>query len=405
MRLLYIANIRLPTEKAHGLQIVQNCEAFADAGAAVTLWTAARVNTPVMRAIDDVWAYYGVKRSFCIARVPCIDLIPLVPNRTDALARLIFYLQLWTFTLAALVRALFARADVIYSRDALTLLALSLVKPRAALVYEAHRLGGEGGGRGLQRRLVGRVGLVVAITRALADDLIALGADPARVLVAHDGVRTGRFADLPSRDEARRVLGWDEAAFIVGYVGRLHTLTMDKGLGALVDALARVDGTHLAIVGGPDDMADALWERWRSHGLDAARFLYAGQVEPGRVPLYLSAFDVCAMPHPYTEHFARHTSPLKLFEYMAARRAIIASDLPGFAEVVTDRVSALLVPPGDVEALAAAVSRLRADLALREALAENAYREVMARYTWDARAQKILERLNAGVQRLEGSER
>src|SRR4051812_30948237 len=77
MKLLYIASIRLPTEKAHGLQIVQNCEAFADAGAAVTLWVARRFNTAELRAVGDVWAHYGVKRNFVLRRIPCIDLLPL----------------------------------------------------------------------------------------------------------------------------------------------------------------------------------------------------------------------------------------------------------------------------------------------------------------------------------------
>jgi glycosyltransferase involved in cell wall biosynthesis len=119
------------------------------------------------------------------------------------------------------------------------------------------------------------------------------------------------------------------------------------------------------------------------------RFLASGQVPPDRVPLYLSAFDVCAMPHPWTEHFAYYTSPIKLFEYMASKRAIVASDLPGFAEVVTDQESALLVPPEDVNALAEAIRRLRDDPALRARLTDRAYELVMTRYTWQARAEII----------------
>ncbi len=136
-------------------------------------------------------------------------------------------------------------------------------------------------------------------------------------------------------------------------------------------------------------MVEKLRERWRAAGLDEQRFLASGQVSPDRVPLYLSAFDVCAMPHPWTEHFAYYTSPIKLFEYMASKRAIIASDLPGFAEVLTHQESALLVPPEDVDALAEAITRLRDDPALRERLAERAYELVMTRYTWQARADAI----------------
>jgi glycosyltransferase involved in cell wall biosynthesis len=137
-------------------------------------------------------------------------------------------------------------------------------------------------------------------------------------------------------------------------------------------------------------MAEAFRQRWLELGQSAERFLYAGQVIPERVPLYLSAFDVCAMPFPWTEHFAYYASPIKLFEYMAARRAIVASNLPSTAEVLADGESGLLIPPSDVDALAAAVARLRDDPALRERLAARAYELVMARYTWAARARYIL---------------
>lgn len=390
MKLLYIANIRMPTEKAHGLQIMQNCEAFADAGADVTLWVARRRNTADMRQITDPYTHYGVKRNFRLRRVACLDLLPLVPNRTDALARLIFGLQLITFTLVAVLQALFAQVDVYYSRDPLLLLALSLVKPRRALAYEAHSLAKGRSGAWLQRQTVRRCGSIFATTRRLADDLIDLGADSNHTHVAHDGVRAERFSSLPTRDEARKAIGWSEDAFIVGYVGRLQTMAMDKGVGLLADAVSRVTGASLGLVGGPDDIAESFRQHWAAQGQPADAFLYAGQVPPERVPLYLCAFDVCAMPLPWTEHFAYYASPIKLFEYMAVRRPVVASNLPSTAEVVTDGQSALLVPPSDADALARAIEQLRDDSALRERLASAAYDIVMRDYTWQARAQHIL---------------
>ncbi len=387
-KLLYIANIRLPTEKAHGLQIMQNCEAFADAGVEVVLWAARRVNTPQMQAIGDAWDFYGVNCNFTVSRIPTLDLLWLMGG-IGVLVRLAFYLQLFTFTFFMLIRALFTPADVYYSRDPLVLLALSFIKKRQALVYESHQFAPTPRGQALQRRVVRRVGSVVTITPTLRHDLISLGADPERVLTAHDGIRAARFAGMPEKSAAREEIGWPADAYIVGYVGRLHTMAMDKGVGVLIKALKGIDGAALALVGGPDEMAAELRERWLSLGLDEARFLYAGQVSPDAVPRYLSAFDVCAMPHPFTKQFAYYTSPLKLFEYMAARRAVTASDLPGWADVVADGETALLVPPGDVDALAAALLRLR-DANLRERLADAAYERVMTHYTWAARAQAIL---------------
>ncbi len=393
MNLIYIANIRVPTEKAHGLQIMQNCEALADAGASVELWAARRVNTSELRAIPDVFAHYGVKHNFTLRRLICLDLLWLVPDRTDALAKLIFALQWITFTLAAFIRAAFTRADVFYSRDPLILLVLSLIKPRKSLTYEAHSASSGHMGKAIQRATVRRVGTVFATTRALADDLIALGADASRTFVAHDGVRAARFANLPGKAEARREIGWDEGAFIVGYVGRLQTMAMDKGVGALVEALAQVGGCSLALVGGPDDHAAALKARWIELGQPESTFLYAGQVPPDDVPRCLTAFDVCAMPFPETKHFAYYMSPLKLFEYMAAGRPVIASDLPSVREVVAHDESALLIGPANVDDLAAAVRRLRDDPALRERLGSAAQKIVMDHYTWASRAKMILEKI------------
>src|SRR5215207_5729708 len=75
--LLYLSLARFPTEKAHGLQIMQNCEAFADEGYTVELWVSRRLNTPEMQAIPDPYAHYGVEQKFKIARVACLDVYGL----------------------------------------------------------------------------------------------------------------------------------------------------------------------------------------------------------------------------------------------------------------------------------------------------------------------------------------
>ena len=389
-KLLYISMMRLPTEKAHGLQIVQNCAALADAGCELTLWVARRWNTPQMRQVKDPFAYYGVHPNFTIRHLPCMDLFPLFPPESRG-ARLAFYLLTLSYLLVMTVLLLVTRADVYYSRDEAVLAVLSWLKPRSSLAYEAHLLSPSRHGAALARYVIARVGSVIAITPQLGEDLIRLrGARPERTLVAHDGIRLARFASLPTQSAARRQIGWHESAFIVGYVGRLQMIGLDKGVGTLVQALAQVEGAHLALVGGPEDMAAALRRQWLELGLPQDRFLYVGQVPPADVPHYVRAFDVCAMPHPPAVQFARYTSPLKLFEYMASRRAIVASDLPAWSDVVCHEESALLVPPADSAALTQAIERLRRDPALRERLAETARKRVLAHYTWSARAEKIL---------------
>ena len=392
-KLLYLSLTRLPTEKAHGLQIMQNCEAFADAGYDVTLWAARRWNTREMRAIADVFAYYGAQENFRLRRIPCVDLFPLFPP-DSAGARFAFYLLQISYALASAILLLFTRADIYYSRDEFILALLARSKARTSLAYEVHQFPASGPGARLQRHVVAAVGSLIAITPRLRDDLInQRGADPARVIVAHDGIRRARFQQLPDQAAARRQIGWSPGAFIVGFVGRLQMIGLDKGVATLVDALAPIDGACLALVGGPEDMAQALRERWLALGLPSERFLYLGHMPPADVPLCLSAFDVCAMPHPATRQFSHYTSPLKLFEYMAACRAIAASDLQSWSDVLRDGETALLLPPDDVAAWSAAIERLRQDSQLRRRLGEKARSLALAHYTWEARAERILRHI------------
>ena len=101
------------------------------------------------------------------------------------------------------------------------------------------------------------------------------------------------------------------------------------------------------------------------------------------------------MPHPATAQFARYTSPLKLFEYMAAACAIVASDLPGWSDVLQNGETALLVPPDDIVAWSDAINSLRNDSELREHLGRNARERALAKYTWSQRAEAILSHIQS----------
>lgn len=382
--------MRFPNEKAHSLQIMQNCEAFAQRGRTVTLWVTARYNTPDMRAIGDVYAHYGVQACFSIARLPVLDLMPLCGGKLT-LERVAFALVQLTFVMVVFLRLLFHPPAVVYTRDEAVAWAIGALR-KHTLVYEAHLYKQ---GAWLQTQACRRARAVIAITAPLAHDLIATrGASAHKVLIAHDGIREARFTNLPTQQEARARLGWSQEAFIVGFVGRLHMLNVEKGVSTLVHALARLDDACLAIVGGPDDIAESYRTLWQSLGGDGARFLYVGQVPPDDVPMHICAFSACAMPHPHTAQYAKYTSPLKLFEYMACGKPIVASAMLGWADVLEDGANALLVPPDDAQALAHAFTRLRGDSALAQAIGARAHADAHAHYTWARRAERILAHID-----------
>jgi glycosyltransferase involved in cell wall biosynthesis len=387
MTIDYLANARLPTEKAHGLQIVENCDALAAAGAEVTLIVPRRRNAPAL-AGADLWMHYGVPRRFALRRVFCLDLFRLGPGFERAAA----VAQTLTYTLSVLLTLRTRTPDAIYSRDVWPLVALSLAAPERILVYEGHSMARSRLGSCLQRRCLRRATTTIAVTDHLAEAYRRLGAR--RVVVLRDGYRADRFAAMPDRGEARRRTGLPAGAWLIGYVGQLHTMGLAKGCDELVEAIAMLDapGVHLCVVGGPPERLAGLRALWARRGLGPERLHMPGSVAPPEIPAYLAAFDACAMPFPWTPHFAYSASPLKLFEYMAAGRPIVASALPAIAEVLRDGENALLVPPGDVPALAEALARLRDDGPLGKRLAATARRDASA-FAYDARAARLLEEL------------
>jgi glycosyltransferase involved in cell wall biosynthesis len=393
MKLCYLADIRLPTEKAHGLQIVENCDALARAGIDVTLVVPRRFNSKPLSRVG-VHEYYGIDHTFGIRRTACVDLLSRARGLTLPFAAA---LETISFTVTAIVHLFWDRSNVYYSRDVVPLLAVRLVKPRGVLVYEAHQSAAGRIGRFLQVACVRQADLVIAVTDRLSKTLRKMGAR--QVVTLPDGFRSSRFdADVDRRDETRAALGVPERAFLIGYVGRLETMGMPKGLETVVEASAilRDPQLHLCVVGGPADGIGQIRSQWESAGLPPAAFHPVGPVAPAEVPAYLAACDACLLPLPWTTHFANDASPLKLFEYMAAGRAIIATSLPSLLEVLTHEETALLVGPDDAQDLARALARLRDDHALRDRLGINA-RRAAASFAWDARALRILEAIEASA--------
>ena len=395
-KLLYVANARLPTEKAHGVQIVKMCEALAQNGAEVELVVPFRVQTAQMRRVRDLWAYYGVRQRFKLTRLPSLDLLFLDRHLPGRFFYLPFYVQSLTFNVCAVLYSLLRRADVLYSRDWMFFLCWLPLRclRRRRLVLEEHTFPHRGGWGGrLHLAVSRRVDRLVVITHRLQELYVAAGVPAERVLVAPDGVDLAQFEYLPGKKEARRRMGLPLGKPIVGYVGRFHTLQMPKGLDTLVKAAARLREQGIEIVlcfvGGPGENFPVLRELVRQHGLPPEVLILVDQIPPTEVPLYLRAFDVCAMPFPWTEHYAYYMSPLKMFEYMASRTPIVATDLSSTREILRDGENAVLVEPDDPKALAQGIRQVLEMPDRGRQLAAQAYQDV-ATLTWARRAANIL---------------
>lgn len=238
----------------------------------------------------------------------------------------------------------------------------------------------------LERAAFAATSRIVAVSEELRDHLIAEGVDPHKITVVPNGADVDVFApEGPALPPAL------DAGFVVGFVGSLKAWHGIDVLASAFRLLAVDPQVHLLVVGdGP--LAGEL-ER-----LDSAlpgRVTRIGMAPPGDVPAYLRRMHVAVAPYPQLDCF--YFSPLKVLEYMASGRAIVASRIGQLQRLIRDGETGLLVEPGNAAELAAAVRRLRDDAELRVRLARGARSEVERRHTWRMRAAAILDGQPAGM--------
>lgn len=378
-----VANTRLPSQRAQGLQVVETAAAFARAGAPTTLLYAKRRPTVALPGAVDVFDYYATPAGPrpVLEAVPCIDWIDRVPR---VLQYVPARLQEQSFARNAARLALagkLAGARVL-SREIETGHLLAR-KKHALLFLEIHRVpGGRLRRRWLLEAARGARG-VLAISGGVRDELEALGVDPSKLRVEQDGFESRRFANLPTRAVAREGLDLPRESPLVVYTGGLLEW---KGVDLLVEVARTTPDVYFVIAGGMDGDVKRL--RQRAGGLANVRI--DGFQAPERVPLYLVAGDVGVVPNRSKPAIsARYTSPLKVFESMAAGLPLVASDLPALRELLQPERDAVLVAPDDVSALRAGIERLLGDADLRATLSAR-MRSRAAGHTWDARATRIL---------------
>jgi glycosyltransferase involved in cell wall biosynthesis len=376
MRIAYVAGTALPSRVASAVNILKMCRSFAAAGHEVTLYARGR-----QADAAAVFGAYGLDR--------CFDLVLRAPPGLRLAKNLLYP--------AEVAREVARRPapDLLYGRHAYALAACAAALGRGVppLAYEAHAFP-----KRRMRRLAEawlfrrpRFSLLVAISRALADDYGARFPKLAerRTLVAHDGADPVADTDpptpaapLPGRNGAPRL----------GYVGHLYPGKGMEMAAALAELLPECD---LHAVGGTErDLA-----QWRGRCAGLANLHLHGFVPHGDVPGWLARFDLLlAPPAPRVSSAAgreigRWMSPLKVFEYMAAGKPILASDIPALREILRDGDTALLLPADEPESWAGAVRALLRDPERAAALGARARAALLAEHTWDVRAARILERL------------
>ena len=238
----------------------------------------------------------------------------------------------------------------------------------------------------LSRQQFETASLITCVSQPVADWVAETmhtapsGAARPLIMVLPNGVNTERIRPAAASGTHKSDI---HVPLTVGFVG---TLKPWHGTENLLRALQKTtEPLELTLCGdGPDRH---LLEQCAEDLGVADRVHFLGAVSPSDIPLVLGCFDIAVAPYPEGDHYF---SPLKVYEYMAAGLPIVASAIGEIPALLEEGECGMLVPPGDVDALAASLDRLASDAELRRMLGHRARRSARAKHDWQVRVDRVL---------------
>ena len=369
MNIVAVAGSTIPSDTANSIQVMKACSALVQLGHQLTLVVPG--NRP--SSIVNLKSHYGLQTDFPIEWLASSSRRMFTWQSVQR-ARALKPDLLYTWFPQSAVFGLLYKIPTVFEIH---------IQPTGTLGPVWHRAFAKLNGR---KRLV-------SITQALVDVLdlnYHIRLKPDDVVIAPNGVELERFAALPTTPELARQQLTLLSTPTVMCTGHLYA-----GRGAdLFLALAKsIPQAHFVWVGGrPDNIAT--WKAKASRQ-NIANLTFTGFIPNQDLPLYQSAADILLMPYSRsimgssgTADSASVASPMKMFEYMAAGRAIVTADLPVIREVLNEN-NAVFCEPDNVDDWKLGIEKLLADELHRTKLGKQAQEDVQ-KFTWLARAEKIL---------------
>lgn len=377
MNIFYITNARFPTEKAHGFQIAKMCEAFSDLGHKVTIVVPKRQT----HIVESPEMYYGTKTRLSIIYINSKDYFSIywMPRKIAfLLTELSFFRKL-----SAWLRKNNPKIGLVITRDQFVISQIKKIWPDTALVFEAHDIG-----RlffRLHRHIAQASDCIVVTNEWKQKEIQKHWGNIAynKTITLHNAVDLSSFDGLLRMEQAKIDLGWDLSKKYVVYTGHLYTW---KGVQTLVDCVKFLpNNLNVVCVGGTVEDQKVFTKILEEKKL-TSRVSLIPHVSHTKVLAYLAAADCLVLPNSGKDWNARYTtSPIKIWEYLAARRPVVVSDLPSIRELVSEN-EVVFFTADDPESLSRAVLQALGDSLFR---IENAWKKVQT-HTWNARAQALV---------------
>jgi len=374
MRFAYVSEGNIPSLAANSVQVMKMSQAFAKLLPSFELVTLGDLLSSLRGRVFDFWTWYGIQHPFRITRLPLLfsNAYPYPANYRHP-----------HFPFFASLYALARRSNIIYTRSKKA--ACYAMNWGVPVILEVHSQAEPGdcmpGGLLFHKNLVG----LVTVSPTLATSYENAGLSTNKLLVAEDAVDLERFKATPAKMIARRKLSLSKGPLAI-YAGHLY---QHRGIEIIFDLAALSPEIQFLLIGGwPDDVK----RRQREiEDRSLSNVTLTGFLPNGELPLYLSAADVLMMPYADNESKEGWRSPLKMFEYMAAGRPILASNLASVRRVLRHGESAWLTEAENVRMMHQGMRHLISNPDYADQLGRNA-RQAVEAYTWDVRAKTIIEK-------------
>ncbi len=373
-RLFLIFHGRFPSEKAASLFAAKEGEAFGKIGLSVTVLVPRRFGRFKVEPHD----YYNLENNFEVRYLPTIDILNI-----GFLKGLSFKLSFLTFSLVSFVYLFFKanKQDLIYSNESLPILFSTFYFPNT--LYELHDF--PEGKRFFYRLLFQKVKHLLITNIWKTEEVIRLfGVNREKIICERNAVEVKDF-DIPvEMEEARDKLKLPKDKKVIIYTGHLYSW---KGADTLAEATKMLPKDYLTVfVGGTNEDVNNFKAKYGG----VEKILIVGHKERGEIPLWQKSADILVLPNTAKEGISKYyTSPMKLFEYMASKRPIVATDIPSIREIVNEE-NAIMVLPDDPNSLVEGIKKAINDKDLVEKITEKAYSDVLI-HTWEKRAGRILD--------------
>lgn len=346
--------------------IMELCDGFKKHGFKTKLCVAKIANK-----IDYLFNYYGVKNPFDIIEmgIPKIFFTLKIPGRGILFSILVMF-KLNKF-----------KEHIIYSRNPLIFFIFSVLKNQKCF-FEAHQFRYKLPFQTilfnwLIKRSTNKYnGQIICISRSLMKYFVSYGINQNKICISHDAVNIDKFENTLSKVEARKKLGINLTIPIVIYTGSLF---VSKGIKVLIKCANRLKDISFIIIGGTINEI----KKYKKY-VKNKNIIFIEKIAPVNVAIYQAAADILVLPNTKGSVIDDVTSPLKLFEYMASGRPIVATNIPSILEILRDHFNALISPAGDDIQLSKNIRLIIENPILGETLSKNAKASV-EKYTLDFR--------------------